>query len=64
MRRFAMDRHEDFRAGPLVHFQKLVAAWVAGYVNERLGVSDDVDALFDQAVHDFQDRLFVAGNGA
>ena len=64
MRRLAMDGHDDLRLRPFIHPQKLVAARMAGHMHQSLIVRDNVHALFDQAVLDLDDRLFVAGNGA
>ena len=44
MHRLAMDRHGDLRPEPAIHLAKLVAARMAGDVDQRVAVGDDADA--------------------
>ena len=64
MRRLAMHGNADLRPRPFIHLAQLVAARMAGDVDQRVAVLDDLDALVDQQVLDLEDRLLVAGDGA
>ena len=64
MHGFAVRGNRDFRPQPGVHLRELRAARMTGDVNELGAVGDDLDALRDEAVDDFADRLFIARNGA
>ena len=46
----AVDRHRDLRFDPAVHLLHLVAARVAGDVDEVIAFGDDLDAAADQLV--------------
>ena len=64
MQGLAMHGDQKLRTDPGDHVAQLVAARMAGDVDEMGAVGDDLDALRHQAVDDGAHRLFVAGNGA
>ena len=59
-----MNGHANGGFGPLVHLLQLVAARVAGDVDQRFTVENDLYALIDERVLDVEDQLLVARNGA
>src|ERR1700709_1917714 len=63
MQSFAMRGDRNLRPQPGVHLRKFGAARMAGNVDELRAVSDDFDALRDEAVDDLADGLLVARNG-
>src|SRR5689334_18422681 len=64
MERFTVNRDQKLRAHPRNHVAQLLAARMAGDVDEVGAVGDDLDALPYQTVYDCAYRLLVAGNGA
>ena len=63
MRRFTVDRHQQARLHQVVEPAQLVAARVAGGMDERVVLRDDLDAAIDQQVLDVDDFALVAGDG-
>ncbi len=59
-----MDRDRHARPDPLIHRREFVAAGMAGNVDRRVAVGDDLHAQTHQFVLDLADRLLVAGNRA
>src|SRR5690349_8072599 len=62
MPRFAMDWNDDLRPNPIVHLLELRPPWVAGNMDVRLTLSDDLHAEVRKLVHNPADADLVAGD--
>ena len=60
--RLAVDRNDDLGPDPIVHLDQLGPARMAGDVDMRLALGDDLHAEVGQLVHDPADRDLVAGD--